>query len=152
MSVSARAVALQGLGFGALLVAVQGFRPQVQASSVITGSGSVTQPVDVVLGSGFCGPRAVASSGGANFSRGTRTPLQFVGDVRRERLLDALGLRLTGTGVVEQPVAVVSGAARIKRISLVATSASVETGAGEVLATAEFRDIELEMVALLLAA
>lgn len=56
------------------------------------------------------------------------------------------------TGHAEQPTGVVYGAARAKSASLVATGASGVHGVGEVAATAEFRDVELEMVAMLLAA
>lgn len=122
---------------------------------VITGSGELEQLAPEVTGSGYSGVqvKAAAGGGGGNFSRARLpTPQELVAEVRRDRVLDALGMRLFGAGEVEQPAGEVSGSARIKLVSLVATSASVEGGPNEVSATAEFRDVELEMVALLLAA
>ena len=61
-------------------------------------------------------------------------------------------LPLVATATASQPCGDASGAARIKLVSLVAMSASAAHGAGQVAAIGEFRDIELEMVAMLLAA
>ena len=132
------------------------FGDSLGAPGVFDGSGSLEQLAPEVSGAAFCGPKVQVSTGGgggANFSRSIRGPLDLVADVRRERAMDALGLRLTGTGLVEHPGGDLVGSARNARVALVATSAAVGTGAGESAAgPAEFRDVELEMVALLLAA
>jgi len=114
---------------------------------ILTGSGSLDQP---------CGEsHGIASIPGAALPvvapdayPGGGVPSTYLLRESAERN----GYALSGIGQAAQPLGDAIGVARIKLVSLVATSATVSAGSGEAAATAEFRDIELEMVAMLLAA
>lgn len=146
------------------------FGDSAAVPTIITGSGAVEQLAGSLSGTGNIPGGAAA----------VVAPDRFPGGVPSTKFAKEAGLRngyvISGVGQVDQPLGDAvgaaqiklrpllatatasqycgnaSGTARIKLVSLVAASASVAHGAGEVAATAEFRDIELEMIALLLAA
>lgn len=150
MSIVARGFGLPG---DSIVAAGLGLSAPTE-KTILIGDGYLDQPVALLSGVGYVAAKAkpAAGGGGGNFGGRAPHPLQLVADIRREKALDAIGFRLVGDGVLEQGAAVVSGAARIKRIALVATSATVDTGSGEAGQTvAEFVDVELELAAIALA-
>lgn len=149
-------IVTRGLGLPGDSLVTAGFGLSVPVEkTILSGDGYLEQAPAHAFGVGasFAKSAAAPAGGvGGNFSRNQPNPLQLVADVRRERAMDALGLRLVGAGGVEQAAPEVLGDARIKRVVLVASSAVAETGPGESGRTdGRFVDVELEMAALALA-
>lgn len=113
---------------------------------VITGTGQAHQAASTASGTGHVPGGAVVRVAPDAYPGGVPSA-KFARDAAERN-----GFILQGAGQADQPSGTAHGVARIKLVALVATGASVAHGAGETTAMAEFRDVELEMIAMLLAA
>lgn len=121
---------------------------------VLSGSGQLVSAAGSVSGVGaiFVAKQRV-TSGGANFSQKLPDPFAIIAEARRRQQEFADALVLHGDGSIESAHGEVLGSGRIKRVALVASSASASSHGGEVTGRdVTIYDTELEMIALLLAA